>query len=219
MFQGRDKADSPGGKLKIGLLASAAAVVVLLIGLEAGSTGVQAQEGGATYSGSVDVLVEGQCGGGSISLTVSDDGSAITQLVLEGTYVGAVFVNTLSNPPGPFVVALDPGIAIAADGSFNQTIQPVAGVDADVQGQFEGDTVSGSFGVTALNCVDVPFSAELRAAAAEPTTAAVEPTSRVLPKSGSGYAGSGDSTGLWAALAGVAGVAMLMSGLALRRRS
>lgn len=222
MFQGRNRADSPEGKLKIGLLAllaSAAAVAVLLVGLGAGSTGVRAQEGGATYSGSVDVLVEGQCGGGTLSLTVSEDGSAITQLELDGTYVGGVFVNSLADPAGgPFVVALDPGIAIAADGSFSQTIQPVTGVDADVQGQFEGDTVSGSFGVTALNCVDVPFSAEL--AAPEPTTAAAEPTSRVsLPTSGSGYPSSGDSTGLWAALVGVAGVAMLGAGLlALRRR-
>ena len=221
MLQGKSQTDSPERKLKVGLLAllpgaAALAVAVLLVGLAAGSTGVQAQEAGATYTGSVDVLVEATCGGGTISLTVSDDGASISQLVLDGTYVGAVLVNTLSDPAGgPFVVALDPGIAIAEDGSFSETIQPVPGVDADFQGQFEDDTVSGSFGVTALACVDVTFSATV----ADEETAS--PTPGVsLPTTGSAPAGSGDSPGLWAALAAVAGAVMLAGGLlALRRRA
>ena len=222
MLQGKSKTDSAERKLKVGLLAllpgaAALAVAVLLVGLAAGSTGVQAQEAGATYTGSVDVLVEATCGGGTISLTVSDDGASITQLVLDGTYVGAVLVNTLSDPAGgPFVVPLDPGIAIGEDGSFSETIQPVPGVDADFQGQFEDDTVSGSFGVTALSCVDVTFSATVAAEAPAPTAA---PTAAgALPTTGSAPAGSGDSTGLWAALAAVTGAVMLAGGLLAQRR-
>jgi hypothetical protein len=217
MIQGRNETDSPERTLKVGLLAmlaGAAALAVLLVGLAAGSTGVHAQEAGATYTGAVDVLVEGQCGGGTISLTVSEDGSSVTQLVLDGTYVGSVFVNSLADPAGPFVVPLDPGIAIGADGSFSETIQPVAGIDADIEGQFDGDAVSGTFGVVALDCVDVPFSAEVGAAAPAPTATVT------LPTTGSASAGSGDSTGLWAALAAAAGAVMLAGGLlALRRRA
>ncbi len=236
MHRGTTQADSQEGKLKVGLLAllagaAALAVAVLVIGLAAGSTSVQAQEAGATYGGPVDVLVAGTCGGGSITLTVGDDGASITQLTLEGTYVGRVFVNTLSTPPGgPFVIALATPIAIAADGSFSQTIQPVPGIDADIQGQFTDSTVTGTFGVTALTCVDVPFSAETGvvpptstpapatstpapAAPAAPTAAAV------LPTAGGGSAGSGDSTGLAVALAAAAGALMLAAGLALRRRA
>ncbi len=229
MHQGTTQADSQEGKLKAGLLAllagaAALAVAVLVIGLAAGSTSVQAQEAGATYGGSVDVLVAGTCGGGSITLTVGDDGASITQLTFDGTYVGGVFVNTLSTPPGgPFVIALATPIAIAADGSFSQTIQPVPGVDATIQGQFTDSTVTGTFGAAALTCVDVPFSAE--ASVVPPTsTPAPAPTAAptaaaVLPTTGGGAAGSGDSTGLWLALAAAAGALMLAAGIALRRRA
>ena len=219
MIQGQSETDAPERTLKVGLLAmlaGAVALAVLLVGLAAGSTGVQAQEAGATYTGAVDVLVEAQCGGGTISFTLSEDGSSISQMVLDGTYVGSIFVNSLSDPAGPFVIALDPGIAIGEDGSFSETIQPVAGIDADIQGQFEDDTVSGTFGVTALACVDVPFSAEVGAAVAAPTAA----TTGALPATGSAPTGSGDSIGLWAALAAAAGAVMLAGGLlALSRRA
>lgn len=217
MIQGKSEMDSPEGTLKVGLLAmlaGAAALAVLLVGLAAGSTGVQAQEAGATYTGPVDVVTEGACGGGTLSLTLSDDGSSISQLVLDGTYVGSILVNSLSDPVGPFVVPLDPGIAVGADGSFSETIQPVAGIDADLAGQFDGDTVSGTFGVVALACVDVPFSGEVGAAVAAPTAGATV----ALPTTGSASAGSGDSTGLWAALAAAAGAVMLAGGLLVLRR-
>ena len=214
MHQGTTQTDSREGKLKVGLLAllaGAAAVAVLLIGLAAGSTGVQAQQAGTSYGGPVNVLVAGTCGGGSITLTVGGDGASITQLTLDGTYVGGVLVNGLSVPPGgPFVIALQTPIAIAADGSFSATVQPVPNVDAAIQGQFTGSTVTGTFGVTALSCVDVPFSATATAATAAP----------VLATAGGGSAGSGDSTGLWFALAAAAaGAVMLAAGLALRRRA
>jgi len=218
MIQGTRETDSPEGTLKVGLLAllaGAATLAVLLVGLAAGSTGVQAQEAGATYTGPVEVVVDAQCGGGTVSLTVGEDGSSISQLVLDGSYVGGIFVNSLSDPAGPFVVPLDPAIAIGADGSFSETFpDPVGGFDVDIEGQFEGDAVSGTFGVAGLNCVDVPFSGEVGVAAPAPTATVT------LPTTGSASAGSGDSTGLWAALAAAAGAVMLAGGVvALRRRA
>jgi len=219
MLQGNRK-DIPERKLRAGLLgllpgAAVLAVAALLVGLAAGPGGAQAQEAGATYAGTVDVVTEGACGGGTIALTVSDDGASISQIVLDGTYVGGVFVNSLSTPEGPFTIALDPGIAIGADGSFSETVQPVAGIDADLAGQFTDDTVSGTFGVTALACVDVTFSAEV--AAGEPAPAATATTG--LPSTGSAFEGSGDSAGPWAALAALVGVVLLGgAALALRRR-
>lgn len=229
MHQGTIQKDSQEGKLKVGLLAllagaAAFAVAVLLIGLAAGSTGVQAQEAGTSYGGTVNVLVAGTCGGGSITVTVGADGASITQLTFDGTYVGGVLVNGLSVPPGgPFVIALPTPIAIAAGGSFNQTIQPVPGVDAIIQGQFTGTTVTGTFGVTALACVNVPFSAEAGVvpptSTPAPAPATAPPAAPVLAAAGGGSAGSGDSTGLWVALAAAAGAVMLAAGLALRRRA
>jgi hypothetical protein len=227
MHQGKTQTDSQEGKLKVGplaLLAGAAAfaVAVLLISLAAGSTGVQAQEAGTSYGGTVNVLVAGTCGGGSITVTVGADGASITQLTFDGTYVGGVLVNGLSVPPGgPFVIALPTPIAIAAGGSFNQTIQPVPGVDAIIQGQFTGTTVTGTFGVTALACVNVPFSAEAGVVppTSTPAPAAAPTAAAVLPKTGGGPGGSADSTSLWFALAAAAGAVMLAGGLALRRRA
>jgi hypothetical protein len=209
------------GKVRGGLLAllaGAAAVAVLLIGLAAGSTSAQAQEAGATYTGPVEVVTAGTCGGGTIGITVGADGATITQISLDGTQVGPVLVNTLADPPGgPFVITLDPPIAVAADGSFDQTLQPVPGVDANFAGQFDGTTVTGTFGVTALDCVDVPYSAEQGAAA--PTAAPSATAAAVLPKTGTGSAGSSDSTALLVMLAAAAGVATLATGYALRRRA
>ncbi|MEX2160105.1 MAG: hypothetical protein WEB04_11950 [Dehalococcoidia bacterium] len=206
----------------IALVAGAAAVAVLLAGLAFGATGAQAQTAGESYGGPIEVLVAGTCGGGSITLTVGDDGASITEVSLDGLYVGPVLVNALATPPGgAFVVALDPPIEIADDGSFEQTVQPVPGVDADFAGQFDGDTVTGTLGVAALDCVDVPFSGE---AGVVPPTSTPGPTptataAAVLPKTGSGSAGSSDSTTLLVMLAAAAGVATLATGYALRRRA
>lgn len=225
MRKGTIQTDSPEGKLKVGLLAllsGAAAVAVLLVGLAAGSTGVRAQEAGASYGGPVDVLVAGTCGGGSIIVTVGDDGASITQFTFDGTYVGGVLVNGLSDPPGgPFVITVDPPIAIAADGSFSATIEPVPGVDADIEGQFEGDTVTGTIGVVALSCVDVPFSAEAGVvpSTSTPAPAPTATAAAALPATGSGSSGSTDSTALLVALAAAVGIATLSAGIALRRRA
>ena len=181
----------------IALVAGAAAIAVLLIGLAAGATGAQAQEAGESYGGTVDVLTENSCGGGSIVLTVGDDGASITEITLETP------------------------IAVADDGSFSESFQPIAGVDADFAGQFDGDAVTGTFGVAALTCTDVPFSAEAGVVppTSTPAAAATATAGPALPSTGSGSAGSGDGTTLLVMLAAAAGVATLATGYALRRRA
>jgi len=218
MLQGTSETDAPERTLKVGLLAmlaGAAALAVLLVGPAAGPTGVQAQEAGATYTGPVE-RVDPTCGGGTVSFTVSEDGSSITQLVLDGFYIGDIRFPRLPNPP--FVVALNPGILIGADGSFSGGTQPSA-FTAYIEGQFDGDTLSGGFTLGIGACF-VPFSAQLVAAVAAPTAAASAalPGTAVLPATGSASASSGDSTGLWAALAAAAGAVMLAGGLLTRRR-
>jgi len=220
MIQGQSETNTPERTLKVGLLAmlaGAAALAVLLAGLAAGSTGVQAQEAGATYTGPVE-LVDPSCGGGTVSVTVSADGSSISQLVLDGFYIGQVRFPSLSNPP--FVVALNPGILIGADGSFSGTTISSGAFGAGIEGQFDGDTLSGSFTLGMGACF-VPFSAELVAAVAAPTAAASAalPGSAALPATGSASAGSGDSPSVWFVLAATAGAVMLAAGLALHRRA
>ena len=220
MFQGRSETDSPERTRKVGLLAvlaGAAALAVLLAGLAAGSTGVQAQEAGATYTGPVERVAD-SCGGGTVSFTVSEDGLSITQLVVDGFYIGDTRFPSPSDPP--FVVPLNLGIAIGTDGSFIQGIGG-SGFAASIEGQFDGDTLSGTFTLGIGACF-VPFSAELVAAVAAPTAAATAafPATVALPATGSGSAGSHDSIGLWAALAAAAGAVMLAGGLlTLRRRA
>ncbi|MCH8949951.1 MAG: hypothetical protein IIB87_06200 [Chloroflexi bacterium] len=187
--------------------AAALAVVALLVVGTLGAGGVHAQEGGATYTGPIDTLTA-ECGGGTISFILSDDGSSVSQLVLDGVTIGGVAVNTLSDPPGTaFVVDVD--LAISG-GGFDAAFQPLEGVDAVAVGTFDGDTVSGSFGVEALTCVDVPFTATK----AEPVV--IDTT---LPTSGTGpLSDSGIALG-WALAAGAFGIVSLGVGAAVRRRA
>ncbi len=186
--------------------AAALAVVALLVVGTLGAGGVHAQEGGATYTGALDTLTA-ECGGGTISFTLSDDGSSISQVVLDGVTVGGVEVNTLSDPPGTaFVVAVD--IAIS-DGGFDSVFQPLEGVDASAVGTFDGDTLSGSIGVEALACVDVTYTATKTEPVVIDTTL---PTSGTGPMSDSGIAFG------WALAAGAFGMASLAIGVAVRRR-
>ena len=185
--------------------AAALAVVALLVVGTLGAGGVHAQEGGATYTGPIDTLAE-DCGGGTVSLIVSDDGSSVVQLVLDGATVGGVAVNTLSDPEGPFVVDVE--LAISG-GSFDGAFEPLPNVAAAAEGTFDGDTVSGSFGVEQLGCVGVTFTATKVAAVNGDTS---------LPKSGTGpLSDSGIALG-WALAAGAFGIASLAIGTAVRRR-
>ncbi len=185
--------------------AAALAVVALLIVATFGAGGVHAQESGASYTGPIDTQTA-DCGGGTVSLTLSDDGSSVVQLVLDGATVGGVEVNTLSDPPGPFVV--DVALAISG-GSFSDEFEPLPGVVALAEGTFDGDSVTGSFGVEALDCVGVTFTATKVEAVVIDTD---------LPKSGTGpLSDSGLSLG-WALAAGAIGMASLAIGAAVRRR-
>ena len=186
--------------------AAALAVVALLVVATLGAGGVHAQEGGASYTGPIDTLTD-ECGGGTVTLTLSDDGSSVVQLTLDGTTVGGVEVNTLSDPPGsPFVV--DVTLAISG-GSFDGAFEPLPGAAAVAEGTFDGDNVSGSFGVEALDCVGVTFTATKVAAV---TGDMVLPTTGTGPLSDSGIALS------WALAAGAIGMASLAIGAAVRRR-
>jgi len=91
----------------------------------------------------------------------------------------------------------------------------------------DGNSMSGSFTsigeggpsgtFTGVRQLAAPPAATVAAAAPESTAA---PTAAAaLPSTGSAPAGSGDSTGLWAALIAAAGAAVLAGGLALRRRA
>ncbi len=185
--------------------AAALAVMALLVVGTLGAAGVHAQEGGATYTGPIDTQTA-ECGGGTISLILSDDGSSISQIVLDGVTVGGVAVNTLSDPEGPFVVDVD--LAISG-GSFSDAFEPLPGVDAVAEGTFDGDSVSGSFGVDALDCTGVTFTATKVAAVVIDTS---------LPTSGTGQLSDSGLSLAWALAAGAFGIASLAIGTAVRRR-
>ena len=185
--------------------AAALAVVALLVVATLGAGGVHAQEGGASYTGPIDTLTD-ECGGGTITLTLSDDGSSVVQLVFDGTTVGGVAVNTLSDPAGPFVS--DVALAISG-GSFSDAYEPLPGVAATAEGTFDGDSVSGSFGVEALDCVGVNFTA---------TKVAAVTGDMVLPTTGTGPLSDFSLPFYWALAAGAIGVASVAIGTAVRRR-
>ena len=192
--------------------AVALAVVALLVVGTLGAGSVHAQEGGASYTGPIDTLTD-ECGGGTVTLTLSDDGSSVVQLTLDGATVGGVEVNTLSDPPGgPFVV--DVALAISG-GSFEGDFEPLPGVAAVAEGTFDGDNVSGSFGVEALDCTGVTFTAE-KVEAVVMDTEGVPDTD--LPKSGTGPISDSGLSFYWALAAGAIGVASLAIGTAVRRR-
>ncbi len=181
--------------------AAALAVAALLVVSALGAGSVHAQEGGATYTGSLDTLTA-ECGGGTISLVLNADGSSVSQILLSGVTVGGVAVDTLADPPGgPFIV----NVALAiSGGSFSDAFQPLEGVDAVAEGTFDGDSVSGSIGVEALACVDVGFTATKAAPG--------------LPTSGTGPMSDSGISLAWVLAAAAFGITSLGVGAAVRRR-
>ena len=204
------------------------ALAVAIFGLAFAPGGAQAQTPGATYNGTVDEITPAACGGGTIALTLDATGENIVQIVLDGTYVGGVLVNTVPEPDGPFVVDLAPPVAIAGDGTFDTTFDALPGLPADFSGTFVGDAVTGTFGVAALQCVGVTFSAQAGGTVPTPTATTEQPTAAAtatviataLPPTGTGAGstGSDDGSMLWIAL-GIIGVVGIAGGaLALKRR-
>lgn len=215
--------DSREGKLKGRLsgwfiVAGALAVAAMIVaGLALATTTTHAQEAGATYTGPLEVVVADTCGGGTISLTLNEDGTAITRLELAGLFVAGINVDTISDPPSPLVIDFDPGLAVAK-GSFNEEFEPLPdvlpGTMAVFQGTFDGDTVTGSLGIATLKC-EVPFSAVVGAAAPtpEPTSEPTATVAPVLPVTGvAGPTGSSGGEALWAIIAATMGAFALGAG-------
>ena len=126
--------------------AIAAAVVLLGLGAAAFSAPAHAQVGGATYSGNFQEDDGTGCGGGTIDLTLSDDGTQIVSTFVTGAMFGGVPIDDLA-------VDIDPPVEIADDGSFSATFEAVAGISITLAGSFDGDSVSGSVDVPVLNCL------------------------------------------------------------------
>ena len=122
----------------------AAAVVLAALASFAVATQTQAQVAGAIYSGSFQPLADG-CGGGTIELHLSDDGSTIFFILVDGALFSNIPINELE-------ILLDPPITIQPDGSFDQTFEQIPGVPIGVSGNFDGTSVSGVVDVPTLAC-------------------------------------------------------------------
>ena len=140
---GRGK--SLGARLAMSVAAIAAAVVLLGLGAAAFATPAHAQVGGATYSGSFQEDDGTGCGGGTIDLTLNDDGTQIVSTLVDGAMFGGVPIDDLA-------VDIDPPVEIADDGSFSATFDAVPGIPITLSGSFDGDSVSGDVDVPALSC-------------------------------------------------------------------
>lgn len=134
--------------------AAALVAAALVAGLVAARTGAHAQEEGAIpggiYAGTI-VDTSGVCDEGDLiigegfSLRLNPHGTRIVELTVnEVTYMGSSI--------GPYVVPGD--VRIEEDGSF-QGDTDVSGVATlHFEGRFEGDAVSGSFGVEVSGTVE-----------------------------------------------------------------
>lgn len=122
----------------------AAAAVLAALASFAMATQTQAQVAGAIYSGSFQPLADG-CGGGTIELHLSDDGSTIFFILVDGALFSNIPINELE-------ILLDPPITIQPDGSFDQTFEQIPGVPIGVSGNFDETSVSGVVDVPTLAC-------------------------------------------------------------------
>ena len=178
------------------------AIAVLLVGLAlAGGTAHAADDG--VYTGTVSVVEEGQCGGGTVAITVS--GNAITSIIVNGAFAGGV-------PLDDFELLPDITLPITDD-VVSETFEPLPGVATTLEATFSGDTFTGTLGVESLACEGIALSATLGAGnGTGPPTAGVGP---IGGASGSGLA-------FWAILTGilaVAGLAMTGVGARIARKA
>ena len=185
------------------------AVVMALVALAATFASLaHAQVAGGVYSGEFDGAGS-DCGGGTIVLTLNDDGSAVVNITVDGATFGGVAVDDLS-------IDLDPVLEIADDGSFDAPYEDP--LPLTVSGSFDDASVSGTIDVPDLSCAP-SFSATAGEAPDEGTDEGA-PAMEALPSTGTGSAGfSNDSSMAWLLAAGsLAGIGALGVGVAAMRR-
>lgn len=181
----------------------ALAIAVLLVGLAlAGGTAHAADDG--VYTGTASVVEEGQCGGGTIAITVS--GNTITSFIVDGSFAGGVPLNDFQ---------LLPDITLTiTDDVVNETFEPLPGVATVLDGTFSGDTFTGTLGVESLSCEGIGLSATLGDTGDAGDTGA--------PVAGVGPIGGASGMTLWAVIAGglaVFGLAVTGVGARIARKA
>ncbi len=172
-----------------------AMVAVMLVGLALGSGTAHAADDGV-YSGPAAVVEEGQCGGGTIAFTVSNN--TITKMVIDGSFVGGVPLDAFEVP--------DLSLAITGD-AIDITFDALPGVPTDLTATFSDGTMSGTIGVESLDCVGISFTATLG-----------DPGDTGAPVAGVGPIGSaGSSVTFWAIVSSVmAVVGLAVTGVGAR---
>lgn len=176
------------------------AIAVLLFSVALTTTTVQAA-GDGVYNATASVVEEGQCGGGTIDITVSNN--TITRIFIDGSIVGGVPLDDFDIP--------DLSIAIVGD-AVNETFEPLPGLATTLEVTFSGDSVSGVIGVESLMCVGIAFSGTLAAGGGMSA-----PTTGVGP-----IGGPGSGVTFWAVIAGslaVLGLAVTGAGARIARRA
>ncbi|MCH7812280.1 MAG: hypothetical protein IH958_06585 [Chloroflexi bacterium] len=182
------------------------AIAVLLVGLAlAGGTAHAADDG--VYTGTASVVEEGQCGGGTIAITVS--GNTITSFIVDGSFAGGVPLNDFQ---------LLPDITLTiTDDVVSETFEPLPGVPTTLEATFSGDTFTGTLGVADLDCVGIGLSATLSAAGD-----AGDAGDTGAPVAGVGPIGGASGMTLWAVIAGglaVFGLAVTGVGARIARKA
>jgi LPXTG-motif cell wall-anchored protein len=158
---------------------------------------------GATYTG--DVQASGDCGGGTVSVTVSADGAEVTSASVSGVGDGAggTMTGSATFPSGAAPIGDDGSIS-----SGDVYIQTADG-SVTIGGVFDGSDLTGAVTVTPSTCGALSFSAVAGAVTA--------PTA--LPSTGIADDSSGGSSMPWAIVAGVLAALGLGAGaFVLRRR-
>jgi LPXTG-motif cell wall-anchored protein len=160
----------------------------------------EAAVAGATYSG--DVEAAGDCGGGTVAVEVSADGTSIVSAsVTDISADGTTFSATSDFDEGT--------VPIGDDGSFATYFSHGGVHEVAIAGTIDGDTATGSITITPSSCGTLSFTAVAGAVAA--------PTA--LPGTGVGDESSDGSSMSWAVIAGVLAVLGLGAGaFYLRRR-
>ncbi len=176
-------------------------------GLVCDSFDLFAPVGGATYEGPVEV--RGDCGGGTVSVTLDAVADNVTQVAVAGVNAeGTLVSGSATFDPG--AVPIDSGPAANEATIYNTRkdsfyFRTADGFGLDLGVTFDGDRMFGRLTITPATCSNLAFSGEVAAAAA-------------LPATGSGA--TRDSALSWwpAAAVALGGALAVGAGLAARRR-